>query len=114
MRRLIRRLAFGLVSLNLATIAYAADGAGQDNNTSPLTWILVFLPALLIIVMVFAVFRKSARMTMQSVKASDEYRIFSEAHMRRLESQIENLDKRLVRMIELLEAAEQRQGRELN
>jgi hypothetical protein len=106
MRSPFRRLTFGLVLLNLATIAYAADGAGQDSNSSALLWVLMFLPALLIFGMVLLVSRKSGKMTMNSIKASEEYRILSEAHMRRLESQIENLDKRLARMIELMEAIE--------
>jgi len=102
------------VFLNLATTACAADGAGQDSNSSPLVWILLFLPAFLIIVMVFFALRGSRKLSVDSIKASHEYRIFSEAHMRRLESQIENLDKRLIRIIELLEAVEQGQRREHN
>ena len=115
MRSLFRRLACGLVFLSHATTAYAADGAGQDSNSSPLLWILVFLPAFLIIVMVFIALRGSRgslALAQNSMKRFDEHRTFSEAHMRRLESQIENLDKRLIRMIELLEAVEQGQTRE--
>jgi hypothetical protein len=111
---LIRRLTFGLVFLNFATIAYAADGSGQDNNASPLVWIFLLLPTFLIIVMVFFMTRRSRALSLNSLKRFDEHRTFSEEHMRRLESQIENLDKRLIRMIELLEAVEQGQRREHN
>ena len=62
--------------------------------------------------MVFFAFRKTRALSENSIKRFDEHRTFSEAHMRRLESQIENLDKRLIRMIELLEAVEQGQRRE--
>ena len=82
--------------LNLATIAYAADGAGQDNNSSPRLLVLMFFPALLIIFVAFFMFRKNAGTTANIVKGNNEFRVVSKAHMRRLESQIEHLDKRLV------------------
>ena len=112
MRSLNRSVTFGLMLLNLATIACAADGAGQDNNASPLVWVVLFFPAFVIIAMVFLFARKNRSLTLNSLKRFDEHRTFTEAHMRRLESQIENLDKRLIRMIELLETAEQRQRSE--
>ncbi len=112
MRCLVRSLAFGLVFLNCATIASAADGTRQDSNSSPLAWVMLFLPVFLIVVMVFFVIRGSRKLSVDSIKASNEYRTFSEAHMRRLESQIESLDKKMIRIIELLEAVERGQRRE--
>jgi hypothetical protein len=110
----MRRLAFGLVFLCQATIAHAADGAGQDSNSSPWVWILVFLPAFLIVLFLVLISRKTRELSMKSIREANEYRIMSEAHMRRLEAQIENLDKRLIRMIELLEAIEQGPKRDHN
>ena len=104
MRSLTRGLACGLVFLSGATGAVAADGAGQDGNSSPLVWIIVFLPACVIFVILAFAIRKNRAMTERSLKRFDEHRTFAEAHMRRLESQIENLDKRMIRMIDLLEA----------
>lgn len=109
--RSIWRLAGVLVFLNHAMTAYAADGAGQDSNSSPLLWLMLFLPASVLIFFVFAV-RKSRAMQVNSLKRFDEHRKFSEAHMQRLESQIESLDKKLTRMIELLGAIEKGQKRE--
>jgi len=100
----------GLVLLSYATTAYAADAAGQDRNASPLVWITIFLPTFLIVGLLYFVIRKNRAMSENSLKRFDEHRTFTEAHMRRLESQIENLDKRLVRMIELLEAIERGQS----
>jgi hypothetical protein len=107
--RNIGRLAYGLVFLNYSMPAFAADGAGQDGNSSPLVWVLLFLPSLFIVLIFLFVFRKNRAMTTNSLKRFDEHRTFTEAHMRRLEAQLENLDKRLLRMIELLEAVERGQ-----
>jgi hypothetical protein len=49
--------------------------------------------------------RKNLKLARNSVKQFDEHRTLVEAHMRRLESQVERLDKRLIRLIELIEAA---------
>jgi hypothetical protein len=112
MRSLIRGVAFWLVFLNGAAGAAAADGAGQDGNSSPLLWIIMLLPACVIFVFLFFVIRKNQALAQSSLKRFDEHRAFSEAHMRRLESQIEQLEKRMVRMIELLELIVQAARRE--
>lgn len=112
MRSLIRSVAFGVMVLSAATTASAADGAGQDGNSSPVVWIIIFLPAFLIFVFLFFVIRKNRALTERSMKRFEEHRSFSEAHMKRLESQIENLDKRMLRMIELLEAIAKAERRE--
>ena len=59
MRSLIRSLACGLVFLNGAMTASAADGAGQDGNSSPLLWIIMLFPASVIFVVLFFVIRKN-------------------------------------------------------
>ncbi len=112
MRSLIRGLACGLVILSGATTAAAADGAGQEGNSSPLVWIIMFLPACVIVVFLYFVIRKNRAISEASIKRFDEHRAFTVAHMQRLESQIENVDKRLIRMIELLERIVQAQRRE--
>jgi hypothetical protein len=112
MRSLIRGLACGLVFLSGATGAVAADGAGQDGNSSPLLWMIMLLPACVIFVVLFFVIRKNQALAQSSLKRFDQHRSFSEAHMRRLESQIETLDKRMIRMIDLLEAIVHEQKRD--
>jgi hypothetical protein len=99
------RIVFGLVLISSTGAVHAADGTQQDNSSSLLSWVIVCLPVVLVILLAIVMDRKNRRLARNSVKLFDEHRTLVEAHMRRLESQVECLDKRLIRIIELIEAA---------
>ena len=101
----MRRFVFGLVLISSTGAVHAADGAQQDSHSSLLSWVIVCLPVVLVTLLAIRMDRKNLKLARNSVKVFDEHRTLVEAHMRRLESQVECLDKRLIRMIELIEAA---------
>jgi hypothetical protein len=101
----MRRLVFGLVLISSTGGVHAADGAQQDSHSSPLSWVIVCLPVVLVTLLAIMIDRKYLKLARNSVKVFDEHRTLVEAHMLRLESQMECLDKRLIRLIELIEAA---------
>jgi hypothetical protein len=101
----MRRFVFGLVLISSTGAVHAADGAQQDSHSSLLSWVIVCLPVVLVTWLVIMMDRKNEKLARNSVKQFDEHRTVVEAHMRRLESQVECLDKRLIRIIELIEAA---------
>jgi hypothetical protein len=101
----MRRLVFGLVLISSTGAVHAADGAQQDSHSSPLSWVIVCLPVVLVTLLAIMMDRKNLRLARNSVKLFEEHRTLVEAHMRRLESQVERLDQGLIRIIELIEAA---------
>jgi hypothetical protein len=101
----MRRFVFGLVLISSTGAVHAADGAQQDSHSSLLSWVIVCLPVVLVTLLAILMDRKNLKLARNSVKLFDEHRTLVEAHMRRLESQVECLDKRLIRIIELIEAA---------
>jgi hypothetical protein len=101
----MRRFVFGLVLISSTGAVHAADGAQQDSHSSLLSWVIVCLPVVLVTLLAIMMDRKNLKLARNSVKLFDEHRTLVEAHMRRLESQVEGLDKRLIRLIELIEAA---------
>ncbi len=111
MRHLHRFLIVTLVFLSQGSIVCAAEDAGQQGNSSPLVWVIIFLPSAIIILLFFMV-RRSQKAALGSMKRFDEHRTFVEGHMRRLESQVENLDKKLGRLIEVIEGIERGQKRD--
>ena len=104
-RNLIRPFVFALVLISVTGAVRAADGAQQDSHSLLLSWVIVCLPVVLVTLLAIMMDRKNLKMARNSVKLFDEHRTLVAAHMRRLESQVECLDKRLIRMIELIEAA---------
>lgn len=104
-RNLIGRIVIGLVLISSTGAVHAADGSEQDRGSSLLPWVIVCLPVVLVTVLVIMMDRKNLKVARNSVKQFDEHRSLVEAHMHRLESQVECLDKRLIRIIELIEAA---------
>ncbi len=95
-----------------ASIACAAEDAGQQGNSSALGWVILMLPTVALFVFFFIIIRRNRNLTLNSLKRFEEHRAFSEAHMRRLEAQVENLDKKLGRLIEVMEAIERGQKRD--
>jgi hypothetical protein len=102
---LMGRFVFGLVLISSTGALHAADGAQQDSRSSLLSWVIVCLPVVLVTLLAIRMDRKNLKLARNSVKVFDEHRTLVEEHMRRLESQVECLDKRLIRIIELIEAA---------
>jgi len=111
MRHLHRFLIVTLVFLSQGSIACAAEEAGQQGNSSPLVWVIIFLPSALIILL-FIMAKRNQKAAFGNMQRFDEHRIFVEGHMRRLEGQVENLDKKLGRLIEVMEAIERGQNRD--
>ena len=109
---LMRRFVFGLVLISSTGAVHAADGSQQDSRSSVLSWVIVCLPVVLVTLLAIRMDRKNLKMARNSVKLFDEHRTLVEAHMRRLESQVECLDQRLIRIIELMEAAGGAEGTE--
>ena len=101
----MKRFVFGLVLIGSTGVVHAAEGAQQDSHSSLLPWVIVCLPVVLVTLLAILMDRKNQKLARNSVKQFDEHRTLVEAHMRRLESQVECLDKRLGRIIELIEAA---------
>ncbi len=106
------RIVFGLVLIGSTGTVHAADGAQQDSRSSLLSWVIVCLPVVLVTLLAIMMDRKNLKLARDSVKRFDEHRTLVEVHMRRLESQVECLDKRLIRIIELIEAAKEAEGTE--
>ena len=104
MRNLMRRFVFGLVLVSSTGAVHAADGAQQDSHSSLLSWVIVCLPIVLLTLLAIMIDRRNLKVARNSVKLFDEHRTMVEAHLRCLESQVECLDKRLIRIIELMEA----------
>jgi hypothetical protein len=102
---LMGRFVFGLVLISSTGAVHAADGAQQESSSSLLSWVIVCLPVVLVTLLAIRMDRKNLKLARNSVKQFDEHRTLVEAHMRLLESQVECLDKRLIRIIELIEAA---------
>ena len=105
MRNLVWHFVIGLSVISNSEPVHAADGAPQDTVASLLIWSIVFFLALLVILLDIFMSRRHSKLAQNSIKRFDEHRTVVEAHMRRLESQVESLDKRLVRIIELMERA---------
>jgi hypothetical protein len=103
MRNLVWHFVIGLCVFSNAEPVHAADGVRQDTVASPLILGIVFLSALLVILFDIFMGRRNSKLAQNSIKQFDEHRTLVEAHMRRLESQVESLDKRLIQIIELLE-----------
>jgi hypothetical protein len=101
----MRRFVFGLVLIGSTGAVHAADGAQQDTRSSLLSWVIVCLPVVLVTLLAIMMDRKNRKLARNSVELFDGHRTLVEAHMHRLESQLESLDKRLIRIIELMEAA---------
>jgi hypothetical protein len=114
MRSPLWSLTLGLWALSHATPALAAVGPGNENTASPLLWVILALPPIVIMLIFYSILRNARRnqgTIEKSVRTSEEYRELSEEHMRRVESQMERLDERLGRVVELLEAIARGQGR---
>jgi septal ring factor EnvC (AmiA/AmiB activator) len=93
--------------------AFAAEGGGQgQEGGSFLVWIILLLPTALILGFVFVMARKARRqqsIVETEIERTEHERQYSREHREHLKAQIEGLDQKLSRVIEILSAIEQGQ-----
>ena len=98
-------------SCGWTTPASAINGP-PPSSPSPIIWITLLLPVVVLALLFYSMFRNARgnlAMAARSVQDFEVHRQFSEEHMKRVEAQIDRLDERLSRVIELLEAIERGQ-----
>jgi hypothetical protein len=97
-----------------ASPAFAADDP-QQGRSSGIVWVTFLLPTGLIGLMIYSVMRNSRTnqaVAESSIERFERHSRFTEEHMKRLESQVERLNRHLSQVVELLASIEQDQRRD--